>query len=62
MDAPDGIIEELRKRAVEGDDEVVDSDPDDDELAKMISKLPDDEFEKRLQSSQYDNDFKKLVY
>ncbi len=61
MDAPDGIIEELRKRAVEGDDEVIDSDPDDDELAKMISKLPDDEFEKRLQSSQYDNDFKKLV-
>lgn len=61
MDAPDGIIEEIRKRAVEGDDEVIDSDPDDDELAKMISKLPDDEFEKRLQSSQYDNDFKKLV-
>ncbi len=60
MDAPDGIIEELRKRAVEGDDEVIDSDPDDDELAKMISKLPDDEFEKRLESSQYDNDFKKL--
>ena len=48
MDAPDGIIEELRKRAVEGDDEVIDSDQDDDELAKMISKLPDDEFEKRL--------------
>lgn len=61
LDAPDGIMDEIRKRATDGDDQVEDSDPEDDELARMISKLPDEEFEKRLVSSQYDGDFKKLV-
>ena len=54
-------MNEIRKRATDGDDLVMDSDPDDDELAMMISKLPDEEFEKRLLSSQYDGEFMKLV-
>jgi hypothetical protein len=44
LDAPDGILEEIRKRAQEGDDKVEDSDSDDDEIALLINKLPDEEF------------------
>ncbi len=39
-------------------------DPDDDgdeDLEKLIERIPDEEYEKRLYSSQYNEEFLKLV-
>ena len=56
LDEQDNVIEEIKKLANE------DSDDDGDEgLDRLMTKIPDEEFQKRLYSSQYNDEFLSLV-
>jgi hypothetical protein len=57
LDAQDDVLEEIK--ALANDDS--DDDQGLDGLQKLMSRIPDEEFEKRLYSSQYNDEFSKMM-
>ena len=55
LDAQDDVLEDLKTLAND------DSDDDQGDLERLISRIPDEEFEKRLYSSQYNDEFSKMM-